>query len=79
MRAYRSAYPLRWRVMDGFEAVAAALWPRSLSRAVPYLLLAPAILVTGLLAIGLFEMADGSLHVLDTATFLPSETYTLAN
>ena len=65
--------------MDALEALAARLWPRSFQGAVPYLMLLPAVLVTGLLAIGLVQMADGSLRTLDTATFLPSEFYTLAN
>ena len=33
-----AAYPLRWRVMDALEATLAAVWPRGLDRAVPWLL-----------------------------------------
>lgn len=65
--------------MDALEALIAALWPRSFGRAVPYAMLAPAILLTGLLVLGLVQMADGSLRTLDTSTFLPSDFYTLAN
>ncbi len=73
------AYPLGWRVMDAAEAVAAALWPARFGRAIPYLLLAPAILLVGLLVLGLVEIADSSLRTLDTSTFLPSDYYTLAD
>jgi putative spermidine/putrescine transport system permease protein len=73
------AYPVAWRVMDAAEALAAALWPARFARATPYLLLAPAILLVGLLVLGLIEIADSSLRTLDTSTFLMSETYTLAN
>lgn len=79
MRPSRTSYPLSWRLMDGLEAVAAALWPRSLSAAVPYLMLLPALVLTGLLVLGLIDMADGSLRTLDTATFLFSDDYSLQN
>lgn len=65
--------------MDALEAFVGAIWPARLTRAVPYALLMPAVLLTGLLAVGLAEMADGALRTLDTSTFLPSEFYTLAN
>lgn len=79
MRAARTAYPLGWRVMDAAEAVAAALWPRRLDRAVQYLMLAPAILLVGLLVLGLIQIGDASLRTLDTSTFRPSADYTLGN
>jgi putative spermidine/putrescine transport system permease protein len=79
VRAARTAYPLGWRVMDASEAVAAALWPRRLDRAVPYLMLAPAILLVGLLVLGLIQIGDSSLRTLDTSTFRQSADYTLAN
>lgn len=75
----RSAYPLHWRLLDALEAAAATLWPRRLDRFVPYLLLAPAILLVGLLVIGMIQIGDASLRTLDTSTFRMSETYTLAN
>ncbi len=65
--------------MDAAEAVAAALWPARFGRAIPYLLLAPAILLVGLLVLGLVHIGDASLRTLDTSTFLLSEDYTLAN
>ncbi|MCM2505057.1 ABC transporter permease [Aureimonas altamirensis] len=73
------AYPLRWRVMDALEATLAALWPRGLDRAVPWLMLLPAILLVMLLALGLVQIGDSSLRVLDRATFLPSEALTWEN
>lgn len=79
MRPYRSAYPLSWRVFDALEAVAARLWPRSFAPAVPYVMLAPAFLVVGLLVLGLWQIADASLRTLDTTTFLFSEDYRLDN
>jgi putative spermidine/putrescine transport system permease protein len=65
--------------MDALETVAAALWPRSLSRATPYLMLVPAVVLVGLLVLGLWQMADASLRTLDTTTFLFSDDYSLAN
>ncbi|MCM5554297.1 ABC transporter permease [Pleomorphomonas sp. NRK KF1] len=79
MRPSRTSYPLSWRLMDAVEAVAAAVWPRSFSAAVPWLMLMPAVVLVGLLVLGLWDMADGSFRTLDTATFLPSDDYSLAN
>ncbi|MCO5082502.1 MAG: ABC transporter permease [Rhizobiaceae bacterium] len=79
MRTSRTAYPLSWRVMDAAEAVAAALWPARFGPAIPYLLLAPAILLVGLLVLGLVQIGDSSLRTLDTSTFLQSDYWTLAN
>ena len=79
MRAARNAYPLRWRVMDAAERVAAALWPSRLSRATPWLMLAPAFLLVGLLVLGMVYIGEASLHTLDRATFLPSAERTFAN
>lgn len=79
LRPARSAYPLRWRVFDATEAAARAVWPARAGKALPWLMLAPAILLVGLLAISLFDILDASLRTLDTATFLPSEERTLAN
>jgi putative spermidine/putrescine transport system permease protein len=42
-------------------------------------MLLPAVLLVGLLVLGLLEIADLSLRTLDTATFLPSEDWSLAN
>jgi putative spermidine/putrescine transport system permease protein len=65
--------------MDAAEAVAAELWPARFGPAIPYLLLAPAILLVGLLVLGLVQIGDSSLRTLDTSTFLQSDYWTLAN
>lgn len=79
MRSSRTSYPLRWRVMDGLEAFARTVWPARFGGAIPYLMLAPAIVLVGLLAVGMVQIADSSLRTLDTSTFLMSANYTLAN
>jgi putative spermidine/putrescine transport system permease protein len=65
--------------MDALEGFAAFVWPGSFKGAVPYLMLAPAVLLVGLLVFGLFQIGDASLRTLDTSTFLFSEDYSLAN
>jgi len=79
MRSSRAAYPLTWRIMDALERLAGWLWPSSFKAGLPYLMLLPALVLVGLLVLGLIQMGDASLRVLDTTTFLTSETYTLAN
>ncbi len=79
MRRYRTAYPLSWRLFDAVEAVAARVWRDRFAPGLPYLLLLPAILVTGLLVVGLVYIGDNSLHVLDKSTFRLSSAYTLGN
>jgi putative spermidine/putrescine transport system permease protein len=78
VRTYRTAYPLSWRVFDLVETATAA-WPSRFSAAIPYLLIVPAILVVGLLVLGLIAIADSSFRVLDKSTFRLSEFYTLVN
>jgi putative spermidine/putrescine transport system permease protein len=79
MRRYKTAYPLSWRILDVVERVVERAWPARFAPALPYLLLLPAILVTALLAIGVINIADNSLHVLDKSTFRLSENYSLQN
>ncbi|HWK64451.1 MAG TPA: ABC transporter permease [Rhizobiaceae bacterium] len=79
MRTAPKSYPLSWRILDALERLAAMLWPAGLKGAVPYVMLAPAVLLVGLLVLGLFQIADASLRTLDTTTFLFSEDYSLAN
>ncbi|KQT68957.1 MULTISPECIES: ABC transporter permease [unclassified Aureimonas] len=79
LRPSRSAYPLSWRILDALEAGGRAVWPARFARGVPWLMLAPAILLVGLLVASLAEIADASLRTLDTATFLPSADRSLAN
>lgn len=79
MRTSGKAYPLHWRIMDGIEAVVAAVWPRSANKTLPYVMVLPAILLVLLLVIGMVQIADQSARVLDTTTFLLSADYTPAN
>lgn len=79
MRRSATAYPLSWRLFDALEAGAARLWPARFSAGLPYLLLLPAMLLVGLLVVGLVTIADSSLRTLNTATFLLSEEYSLDN
>ncbi|MCW5721208.1 MAG: ABC transporter permease [Devosia sp.] len=75
----KSAYLLRWRVMDGLEALVAAIWPRHFHRALPYVMLLPAVLLVLLLVIGMIQIGDSSARTLDRSTFLPSDFYTAGN
>ena len=79
MKTYRTAYPLSWRLMDGAEAAVAAVWPRRLNAALPYVMVLPAILLVLLLVIGLVQIADQSGRTLDTSTFLPSADLSTTN
>ena len=79
MRRSRTAYPLAWRVADAVEAAVAAVWPARFLPALPYVLLLPAVLLTGLLVAGLVDILDSSLRVLDLSTFRLSEAWSLAN
>ena len=72
-------YPLTWRVMDGLERLLDFLWPRRLSHLSGWAMLAPALILVGILVLGLVEIADSSLRVLDRSTFRQSEDYSLEN
>jgi putative spermidine/putrescine transport system permease protein len=74
-----ASYPISWRVMDAAEKLAETVWPKNISRALPWLMLLPALLLVGLLAIGMIQIADSSFRTLDTDTFRLSEHYTLDN
>jgi putative spermidine/putrescine transport system permease protein len=65
--------------MDVLESLAASAWPASFKPAVPYLFLVPALILVGLLMLGLGQIADTSLRVLDRETFLLSDAYSLEN
>jgi putative spermidine/putrescine transport system permease protein len=72
------AYPLRWRLLDALERLAAA-WPAQWSGAVKWALLAPALALVGLLLWGLGVMADASLREMDFRTYRLSGDWSLAN
>ncbi|PLW77220.1 ABC transporter permease [Cohaesibacter celericrescens] len=75
----RFRYPMRWRIMDSLETGTSLLWPKSMSRYTGWLLLSPALLLVGILVIGLVQIADSSMRTLDTSTYLFSETYSGEN
>ena len=75
----RFRYPFHWQIMDTLEQGANILWPKSMSRHTGWLLLAPALLLVGILVIGLIQIADNSMHTLDTSTYMLSEDYTGKN
>ncbi len=62
-----------------FEVWRRRLWPDRLAFLTPWLLLAPALLLTGSLALALVVIGESSLHLLDRATFRLSEAYSLGN
>ena len=55
------------------------LWPDRLAPLTPWLLLLPALLLTGSLALALVVIGESSLHLLDRATFRLGEAYSLGN
>lgn len=71
--------PLSWRLLDGLEAIAAALWPAPMRRWTPWLLLTPAILLVGLLVVSLAYVGEDSLHKLDVSTYRLGADYTFHN
>lgn len=71
--------PVTWRLLDAVEVLAALVWPRRLHRFTGWLMLAPALLLVGLLVAGLVYMGDSSLRLLDTETFEQSADYSLDN
>jgi putative spermidine/putrescine transport system permease protein len=70
-----SAYPL----LDVIEAARARLLPARSSDYATWLMLLPALLLTGLLVLGLALIVYSSLRLLDRDTFRLGETWTLAN
>ena len=79
MRRNSSSYPLTWHLMDILEAIFSKIWPKGGGPWNPYLMLSPAILLIGLLVLGLGYIGDTSLRTLDTSTFLFSEEWSLTN
>lgn len=75
----KTTYPLTWRALDGAEGAATLLWPSRFRRFTPWLMLAPALLLVGILLIGLGYMLSYSLHELDISTYRLREEYSLAN
>lgn len=57
----------------------AGLWPRRWAPLTRYLLLVPAVLLVGILVVGLVYICDYSLHELDLSTYRLREAYSLTN
>jgi len=72
-------YPLVWRIMDILEAILDLLWPQRMAKLTGWVLIAPALLLVGILVVGLVEIAGNSFHTLDKSTFRLSQEYTLDN
>ncbi len=70
---------LSWRPLDVLEIVAARLWPRPLHPLTGWLLLLPALVLVGLLAVGLAPVVDFSLRELDPASYRLADRWSLAN
>ncbi|MCP3892357.1 MAG: ABC transporter permease [Desulfobulbaceae bacterium] len=75
----KSHTPLKWKLLDTAERIAATLWPRPLHSLTGYLLLLPALLLVFVLVIGLFYIGGYSLHELDLSTYRLKETFSLTN
>ncbi len=71
--------PLRWTLLDKLEAIARFLWPARLRGATGWLFITPALLLVGVLLIGLGYMIEYSLHELDLSTYRLKDAYTLDN
>ncbi|MBZ0261880.1 MAG: ABC transporter permease [Hyphomicrobiales bacterium] len=73
------AYPLKWRLFDAIEAIFETVALPKMRAATPYIWLAPALALIGLLGVGMFLMLDASFRELDRSTFTLSSTYSLVN
>lgn len=65
--------------MDKVESVALAAWPVRLRGSTGWLFIAPALLLVGILLIGLGYMMEYSLHELDLSTYRLKEAYSFSN
>jgi len=70
---------LKWLLLDKLEALADRLWPDRWRGATGWLFIAPALLLVGLLLIGLGYMLEYSLHELDLSTYRLRDEYSLGN
>jgi len=71
--------PIRWRLLDAVEKVAALAWPTRFRKSTGWLLMAPALLLVGILVIGLGYMLEYSFHELDLSTYRLKEAYSTRN
>lgn len=71
--------PIKWTILDKIEAAALVAWPLKLRRSTGWLFIAPALVLVGILLIGLGYMMEYSLHELDLSTYRLKEAYTFSN
>ena len=71
--------PFGWRLLDIVERLVGGLWPFKSKTAVARAFLLPAILLVGLLLIGLGYMLSYSLHELDLSTYRLRPEYSAVN
>ncbi|WGF89720.1 ABC transporter permease [Marinivivus vitaminiproducens] len=71
--------PAAIAALDAGEAVRVRLWPAAFGRATPVLFLLPAVLLTGILAVGLVMALDSSLRPLDPMTYRQAAAWSLGN
>ena len=77
--AHSGKTPLAWRLLDVVEAVVAALWPARGKTAIGWAFLMPALLLVGILVLGLGYIIAYSFHELDLSTYRLKQDYSLAN
>ncbi len=70
---------LGWTLLDGVERLVSALWPARFKGSVGRVLLLPAVLLIGILVIGLGYMIEYSFHELDLSTYRLKDEYSLVN
>ena len=74
-----AGHRVRWALLDAVEFVARVIWPAPLRGSLGWVFLAPALVLVGILVIGLGQMLETSLHELNLATYRLGDEYTLAN
>ena len=79
MESRQGGLPLHWLLIDWIERLAASLWPARSRRLLGWLFLLPALLLVGVLVIGLGYMIEYSVHELDLSTYRLKDEYSLAN
>lgn len=71
--------PIGWQLLDTLERLVRLAWPFRSRAAVGWAFLMPALLLVGLLLIGLGYIFSYSLHELDLATYRLKEAYSAVN
>jgi len=79
MASAQPAPSLFWRLIDGVEGLLRRLVPPKRRGVTGWLFLAPALLLVGILAVGLGYIIEYSFHELDIATYRLKDAYSLGN